>query len=107
VRQQPDWQGQPAKTERSCHDCGSAAITALDIRESLRSVSSNAGESTSAAPDSLVTSSVIVAKSRQECYEFWRNPSNMTRISPMVESVTVLDDHTSRWLVKTPTGYLH
>jgi uncharacterized membrane protein len=81
-----------------------AAITAIDVRESLRSSTDRAAERTDAAPDSVVTSTVIVAKSAQECYEFWRNPLNMTRISPMVESVTVLDDRTSHWLIRGPLG---
>jgi uncharacterized membrane protein len=81
-----------------------AAITAIDVRESLRSSISSDGRSAGSAPDALVTSSVIVGKSPQECYEFWRNVSNMTRISPMVESVTVLDDRTSRWLIRSPLG---
>jgi len=77
------------------------AITAIDTRESLRTSSSN---TVSSAPDALVSASVIIGKSSQECYEFWRNPTNMTRISPMVESVTVLDERTSRWLIRSPLG---
>lgn len=77
-----------------------AAITAIDVRESLRS----SQQATSAAPDALASASVIVGKSAQECYDFWRDPTNMTRISPLVESVTVVDNRTSRWCIKTPLG---
>ncbi|MBS0419426.1 MAG: SRPBCC family protein [Proteobacteria bacterium] len=78
-----------------------AAITAIDVRESLRSSDEKAP---SAAPDALVTASVIVGKSTQECYDFWRDPTNMTRISPIVESVTVVDNRTSRWCIRSPLG---
>jgi len=77
-----------------------AAITAIDVRESLRSSS----RAPSAAPDALVTASVIVGKSARECYDFWRDPTNMTRISPIVESVTVVDNRTSRWCIRSPLG---
>jgi uncharacterized membrane protein len=81
-----------------------AAITAVDARESLRSSHSNAASTTGAAPDALVSASVIVGKSPEECYEFWRDPTNMTRISPMIESVTVLDERTSHWHITSPLG---
>jgi uncharacterized membrane protein len=82
-----------------------AAITVVDARESLRRTRSGAqsGEST-AAPDAVVSASVVVARTAQECYEFWRDPTNMPRISPMVESVTVLDERISRWCIKSPLG---
>ena len=60
-----------------------AAITAIDARESLRAHSQSNASGTSAAPDALVSATAIISKSPQECYEFWRNPTNMTRISPM------------------------
>jgi len=95
----------PRKTSAAVTAAVVAAITAIDTRESMRS--SRAGDSIrqSAAPDALVSASVIVSKSPQECYDFWRNPLNMTRISPMVESVTVLDERTSRWLIRSPLGH--
>ena len=81
-----------------------AVITAIDTRESIRSSMRADEGSGSGAPDAFVTSSVIVGKSARECYDFWRDPSNLTRISRMVESVTVLDARTSHWVVKSPLG---
>lgn len=91
----------PRRTRAAVTAAVVAAITAIDTRESLRN---SRNESTTAAPDALVSASVIVGKSPQECYEFWRDPTHMTRISPMVESVTVLDERTSRWLIRSPLG---
>jgi uncharacterized membrane protein len=82
-----------------------AAIAAIDTRESLRSTRSGNTNQQAAASDVLVSASVIVSKSPQECYDFWRDATNMTRISPMVESVTVLDQRTSRWLIRSPLGH--
>jgi len=80
-----------------------AAVTAIDARASIRSKSA-AASVTGAAPDALVTASVIVGKSARECYDFWRDPTNMTRISPLVESITVIDERTSKWCIQTPLG---
>jgi uncharacterized membrane protein len=80
------------------------AITAIDVRECLRSARSSANSRQGSAPDALISASIIVSKTSQECYDFWRDPENMTRISPMVESVTVLDSRTSRWCIRSPLG---
>jgi uncharacterized membrane protein len=96
--------GNPRRASAAVTAAVVAAITAIDTRESLRSSQSNAVSTTGAAPDALVSASVIVGKSPQECYEFWRDPTNITRISPMIESVTVLDERTSRWLIRSPLG---
>jgi uncharacterized membrane protein len=80
-----------------------AAITAIDTEQSIRS-STGADGFPSAARDAFVTTSIIVGKSAQECYTFWRNPSNLSRFSPMLESVTALDERTSRWVARSVVG---
>jgi uncharacterized membrane protein len=94
----------PRKTSAAVTTAIVAAITAIDIRESLRSSPSSDDARTTAAPDALVSSSVIISKSPQECYGYWRDVSNMTRISPLVVSITVLDPRTSRWVIESPLG---
>jgi uncharacterized membrane protein len=81
-----------------------AAVTAADVAASVRSSIGTDPAGTISAPDAYVASSIIVNKSAQECYQFWRNPGNLTRISPMLESVTVLDERTSRWVVRGTAG---
>lgn len=80
------------------------AITAADVLASVRSKSSNHFAASPSAPDAYVTSSVIVNRSAQECYEFWRNPANLTQISTMLESVTAVDERTSRWVARGVAG---
>jgi len=94
----------PRRTSAAVTAAVVGAITAIDIRESVRSRNSSGAAYERSAPDALVSASVIVGKSPQECYDFWRDPTNMTRISPMVESVTVVDERTSRWLIRSPLG---
>jgi uncharacterized membrane protein len=80
-----------------------AIISAIDARESLRST--NGVHSTiSSAPNAFVSASVIVGKSAQECYSFWRDPTNLVKFSPMLESVSALDERTSHWVARGPAG---
>jgi uncharacterized membrane protein len=79
------------------------AITAIDTRQSIRS-STGTETYPSSAPDAFVAASVIVGKPAQECYAFWRNPANLSRFSPMIESVTPLDERTSRWVARSVMG---
>lgn len=48
--------------------------------------------------------SVIVFKSRQKVYNFWRNLSNLPYFMDHLEYVQVLDENRSRWKVKGPAG---
>ena len=80
------------------------AITAADIIASVRSGNALDGAASPSAPDAYAASSVIVNKSAQACYEFWRNPSNLPRISTMLESVSVIDEQTSQWVAHGVRG---
>jgi len=96
--------GNPRKLSAAITMAVVAAITAVDARESLQRTQVGAQSRGSTAPDGLASASVVIARTAQECYEFWRDPTNMTRISPLVESVTVLDERTSRWCIRSPLG---
>jgi uncharacterized membrane protein len=50
------------------------------------------------------TTSVIINASPQEVYNFWRNLENLPRFMRHLESVTVQDEHRSRWTVVGPMG---
>jgi len=52
----------------------------------------------------VIEHTVAVSKSPQECYDFWRDVSNLSKFSPMLESVTKLDERRSHWILRGPRG---
>lgn len=46
--------------------------------------------------------SVIIQKSPEELYRFWRNFENLPQFMNHLESVKILDDKRSHWVVKAP-----
>jgi uncharacterized membrane protein len=48
--------------------------------------------------------SVAVHRSRDELYRFWRNFENLPRFMDHLESVTIIDESRSHWVVKGPAG---
>jgi uncharacterized membrane protein len=85
-----------------------AAITAVDIAASLRETSRRRegipARARGAASEPVVEHTVAVNRSPQECYEFWRDVSNLPKFSTMLESVTKLDDKRSHWVLRGPRG---
>lgn len=51
-----------------------------------------------------VRKSVTISRSPEELYRFWRNFENLPRFMAHLESVQVLDDKRSHWVVKAPAG---
>jgi uncharacterized membrane protein len=51
-----------------------------------------------------VEHSVIVNKSPEELYQFWRNPENLPRFMSHVASVQALDEKRSHWKLKSVGG---
>jgi uncharacterized membrane protein len=51
-----------------------------------------------------VEKSVIVERSPEVLYRFWRNFENLPRFMDHLKSVRVLDDIHSHWVVKGPAG---
>jgi uncharacterized membrane protein len=51
-----------------------------------------------------VEKSIIVNKSTEDLYRFWRNPENLPRFMSHVASVRALDANRSRWKMKTVAG---
>ncbi|MGH2588547.1 MAG: SRPBCC family protein, partial [Dehalococcoidia bacterium] len=51
-----------------------------------------------------VRRSVTVDRPREELFRFWRNLENLPRVMSHLESVTMLDQMRSRWVVKGPAG---
>lgn len=83
-----------------------AAITALDVAASLRETSQPHGTFGVARrkQEELVEHTVGVNRSPQDCYTFWRDVSNLSRFSPMLEQVTPLDEKRSHWILRGPGG---
>ncbi len=52
----------------------------------------------------LVERTVTINRPRQELYAFWRDFSNLAQIMENIESVTVLDEERSHWVVRAPAG---
>ena len=51
-----------------------------------------------------VEDSVVINRPVVELYRFWRNFENLPRFMDHLESVTVIDENTSRWVAKGPAG---
>jgi uncharacterized membrane protein len=50
----------------------------------------------------LVGRTVSIYRSRQELYDFWRDFRNLPLFMENIQSVTVLDDNRSHWVVRGP-----
>ena len=51
-----------------------------------------------------VEHSIVVDRSPQEVYRFWRELENLPRFMDHLESVTVMDENRSHWVAKAPAG---
>lgn len=51
-----------------------------------------------------IEKSITINKSPEELYQFWRNFENLPRFMNHLESVSVLDNDLSHWVVKAPAG---
>ncbi|MES2064928.1 MAG: SRPBCC family protein [Bacteroidota bacterium] len=51
-----------------------------------------------------IRSSYLIDKPRQEVYDFWRKLDNLPLFMKHLESVELIDDKHSHWVLKLPTG---
>ena len=51
-----------------------------------------------------VVKAIVVGRSPQEVYRFWRKLENLERFMDHVKSITEIDDRRSTWVVKGPMG---
>ena len=54
--------------------------------------------------DELVGRTVSINRPRQELYDFWRDFRNLPLFMENIESVTLLDDNLSLWVVRGPAN---
>jgi len=77
-----------------------AAIAAADVTASVRETSTP-GRSPYAG-EATLSEVLVVNKTPQECYEFWRKQENLGRFMRSVESITPLDERRARWRMRGP-----
>ena len=51
-----------------------------------------------------VTRTITVDRAPQDVYRFWRNLENLPKFMEHVQSIRVIDDRRSHWVVKGPAG---
>jgi uncharacterized membrane protein len=51
-----------------------------------------------------VERSVVVDRSPEDLFQFWRNFTNLPRFMDNLEAVTILDEDRSHWIAKGPAG---
>ncbi len=78
------------------------AVTALDAICAQQLSSSNGG--TAEKGTNQVKKSIIINRSPEELYQYWRDFENLPRFMNQLESVRVLDDKRSHWVAKAPAG---
>jgi uncharacterized membrane protein len=72
-----------------------------------RTADKGQGAKTTSVPYELgvrVERAITVGKPRAEVYRFWRDLRNLARFMKHVESVEVIDDRRSHWVVRAPAG---
>jgi uncharacterized membrane protein len=67
-------------------------------------MSDGADNETAQEAKDLVERTVTINRPRHELYAFWRDFSNLAQIMENIESVTVLDERRSHWVVRAPAG---
>ena len=79
--------------------------TAAAVVAGVTAVDALCGQRLSREQGSLrVRKSITINKSPEELYRFWRDFENLPRFMGHLESVKVLDEKRSHWIVKAPMG---
>lgn len=78
-----------------------AGVTVLDLLCSRQITEQETGGEDKAVQ---FTKTIIIERSPEDLYGFWRNMENLPQIMRHVREVRVLDDTRSHWVVRTPTG---
>jgi len=79
-----------------------------NVAEASLSPQEAASEKACPIPDSeavqVIEKSVMIDRSRQEVYAFWRDPAHLPEFMERVERVDILDPNRSEWVVGGPLG---
>jgi uncharacterized membrane protein len=76
------------------------AVTALD----LICASELSGNQSTSTGGSIVKKSIIINKTPEELYQFWRNFENLPVFMKHLESVRITGEGRSHWVAKAPAG---
>jgi uncharacterized membrane protein len=79
-----------------------AAIAAVDLAAAIQH--SRARLRASAPSDVYIDRTIIVNKSPHECYEFWRDLSNIPRFTRRLKEVAIRENGVSHWVMTIPGG---
>jgi uncharacterized membrane protein len=79
-------------------------VAAADVSATLRSTRSRGTQARRLEAEDYLERSTVINRSPQECYDYWRNLGNAPRFMQMIESVTEIDEKTSRWVARAPGG---
>ena len=86
-----------------------AAVTAVDIGASVsvtrrKQLRRYGGTAASRGAEGVLDESVMVNKSPEECYRYWRKLEQVPRFMPVLRSVTETDAQRSHWVLKAAPG---
>jgi uncharacterized membrane protein len=83
-----------------------SAVTAVDVAASMHQSKRvrEGGQPVTGGHEALVEQALIINKSREECYAYWRDLANLPRFMRMLQAITIKDDKTSHWVVQLPGG---
>jgi uncharacterized membrane protein len=79
-------------------------VTALDVRCALQLQRGSADGQTAKLADVRVTRTIIVNRSPEEVYRFWRDLANLPTFMKHLESVEITGDTRSHWKAAGPGG---
>ena len=93
-------------TRRSIGGLAIAGLGGFFVWRGLASESITAGDNVSVpyGRGIRVEESVIINRSPEELYRFWRNFENLPRFMSHLKAVHVIDDKRSHWVTKGPAG---
>lgn len=75
-------------------------VTALDVFSARQLTRDSGADFTTIR----VNRSVVMNRSVEDLYQFWRNFENLPQFMQHLESVEIIDDRRSRWVAKAPAG---
>jgi uncharacterized membrane protein len=78
-------------------------VTALDVI-CAQQLSSNSNNGTATGGTNQVRKSLIINRTPEQLYQFWRNFENLPQFMPYLESVRVTGEGRSHWVAKAPAG---
>lgn len=78
---------------------------ATEIEPGIKHDDAPVATSKTAKPDrALFAETVTINRPARELYDFWRDPTNLTRVMENICSIEPIDGTRSRWTVKAPAG---